>query len=260
MGDMIESLMELYSPGNYDYDSLTVQEKESDDFDRVMYTSEDKMILCQFEGAADPAYDLCKFFQDNRNAATYLLFMIRLTILESSANTFTMHEDVSGRSRTKDLRQRGDKTVLVKSPTTNLRAADTNEYSSVVDMHACVQKYQHLYTTELIERMGLKQRNLPDGLAIPALLNPLLGPMQVIVHTGLMNQTQYDRARRKLLRKMQDILDRQDPPLQDTGYESYDSEMGEIRRCIKNTNHQKAENELTLFEGFKRKKYRPEFD
>ena len=59
---------------------------------------------------------------------------------------------------------------------------------------------------------------------------------------------------------MQDILDCQDPPLQDTGYESYDSEMGEIRRCIKNTNHQKAENELTLFEGFKRKKYRPEFD
>ena len=59
---------------------------------------------------------------------------------------------------------------------------------------------------------------------------------------------------------MQDILDRQDPPLQDTGYESYDSEMGEMSRCIKNTNHQKAENELTLFEGFKRKKYRPEFD
>ena len=127
-------------------------------------------------------------------------------------------------------------------------------------MHACVKKYRDLYTTELIERMGLEQRNLPDGLAIPALLNPLLGPMQVIVHTGLMNQTQYDRARRKLLRKMQDILDRKDPPLQDTGYKSYDSEIGEISRCIKNTNHQKAEDELTLFEGFKRKKYRPEFD
>ena len=75
-----------------------------------------------------------------------------------------------------------------------------------------------------------------------------------------MNQSQYDRARKRLLSKMHDILDRQDPPLQDTGYESYDSEMGEISRCIKNTNHQKAEDELTLFEGFKRKKYRPEFD
>ena len=59
---------------------------------------------------------------------------------------------------------------------------------------------------------------------------------------------------------MQDILDRQDPPLQESGYESYDSETGQINRLVMNTNFQKAQNELAILEEYKTKKYRPEFD
>ena len=75
MGDMSDCLAELYSKGGVDYGNLTSQEKETGVLDRVLYTAEDKMMLRQYEAAATPAAILCKYFQDNRNASPYLLFM-----------------------------------------------------------------------------------------------------------------------------------------------------------------------------------------
>ena len=226
-----------------------------------MYTVHDKMILRQYESAASPAAIFCKFFQDNRNASPYLLFMIRFTIAESSADTFVMYDDVSSKNRTKDLRKRGEKTILVKSSTAVVDEATANEYSYVIEMKKCVEEYRSLHVTDFSRRMGIEERTLSDGLALPALINPMFGPMLLIVNSGLMSQSQYNRAKRTLLSKMTDILDRLHPIINvEIGVESSDSEMEGKYEGSSNANYQLAEKELNLLEQFKRRKFRPQFD
>ena len=64
---------------------------------------------------------------------------------------------------------------------------------------------------------------------------------------------------------MQDILDKKYPPIDDdsdddNSEDSSDEEMEEPVPTRVNSNYNKAEEELLLFESWKRKKYRPSFD
>ena len=169
--------------------------------------------------------------------------------MESSADTFAMYDDVSSKNRTKDLRKRGKKTILVKSSTAVVDEATANKYSYVIEMKNCVEEYRLLYVTDFSRRMGIEERTLLDGLALPALINPMFGPMLLIVNSGLISQSQYNRAKRTLLIKMTDILDRLHPIINvEIGVESSDSEMEGRYEGSSNANYQLAKQELNLLE------------
>mmetsp|Transcript_28279 Transcript_28279/g.43165 ORF Transcript_28279/g.43165 Transcript_28279/m.43165 type:complete len:114 (+) Transcript_28279:543-884(+) len=113
--------------------------------------------------------------------------MIRSTLQETSADAFAMYEDQSSKNRTKDLQKRGKKTMLIKSWTAVVANTTANKYNSVIDVEECVEEYRTLYVADFRERMGINERTLSDGLALPALLNPLFGPMLLVVNSGLMS-------------------------------------------------------------------------
>ena len=123
-------------------------------------------------------------------------------------------------------------------------------------MKGCIEEYRNVYVSDFSHRIGINERTLSDGLALPALLNPMFGPMLLVVNSGLMSKSQYSRARKTLLSKLTDILDRQHPTVNlEIDVESSDSEMEQDYEGNSNANYQKAEQELKLFlEQFKRKK------
>ena len=82
------------------------------------------------------------------------------------------------------------------------------EYSTVETMHPCIVKYCNVYAKDLAKHLSLNERNLPDALATPALLDPMFGNEKRIVGSGSMSKGQYFKARQNLLRKIQDILDK----------------------------------------------------
>ena len=105
------------------------------------------MIIRQFEPAAAPARELTKFLQEKRNAAPYVLFMCRVTVQDSSSETFTMVEDVSHMRATKDLRKRGEKTILVKTSSATVSSTVANEYKQVIEMDSTINEYRKLYSS-----------------------------------------------------------------------------------------------------------------
>ncbi len=90
MGDMCETIMELLNVGGEDHGLLTADEVSSEDYSRLSYTHDEKMILCQFEGAATAAKVFSKFTQDGQDAWSYVLFSDRLAIHQSKTDTFTI--------------------------------------------------------------------------------------------------------------------------------------------------------------------------
>ena len=64
-----------------------------------------------------------------------------------------------------------------------------------------------------------------------------------------------------LLQKMRDIFDRKHPPLDhDTGSDDDEDSKEEVACPSGNSNYTKAEEEVSIFEGWKKKQYRPAFD
>jgi hypothetical protein len=160
----------------------------------------------------------------------------------------------------KDLRHRGEKNVLVtKGQASAIDPDVAAQYSTVERMDPCIEKYCNVYAKDLAERLSLNERNLPDALATPTLLNPMFGSEKRIVGSGLMSEGQYFKSRQNLLRKIQDILDKNNPilwfELSDNSSSSDDDDDDIPRRD--NTNYGKAKEELEEFERFKRKKYLP---
>jgi hypothetical protein len=90
MGDMCETIMELLDVGGEDCGLLTANEVSLEDYSRLSYTDEEKMILCQFEGAATAAMVFSKFTQDGQDVWSYVLFSARLAIHQSKTDTFTI--------------------------------------------------------------------------------------------------------------------------------------------------------------------------
>ncbi len=76
-----------------------------------------------------------------------------------------------------------------------------------------IEKYCDTYAKDLEERLCLQKDKLPTAMAISTLLNPIFGLRPRIVGRGLMSDRQYNRARRDLVRMIQDILDTRSPTI-----------------------------------------------
>lgn len=158
--------------------------------------------------------------------------------------------------RTKDLRKRGERAVLVKRPGVDIGDESSN-YVKVEAMDPVIEEYCDIYSSDLSERLQLDDDTLPDALVLPALLNPLFGNERRIEKSGLMTGSQRRRGTARLLQKMQDVLDKINPPAMDS---DDDSESEDDERSVEvriNENYRKAEQEWKQFEDFKAKKYRP---
>ena len=160
--------------------------------------------------------------------------------------------------RTKDLRKRGEKTVLVKKPGAQIDLNILSQHTKVEVMDPSIVKYSKIYTEDLSERLGLNDASLPNSVAFPALLNPMFGNEKLIVESGLMTEMQYNRAKSRLLQKMVRILDRKNPITHGSmGCRSdLDSEDEGVEYTM-NENYAIAEKEWKLFETFKVKIHRP---
>ncbi|KAL7502257.1 hypothetical protein ACHAXN_000889, partial [Cyclotella atomus] len=259
MGDACETIEKLLSPDGDDRDMLTAEEASAEDYTRLNYTESDKMILRQFECAAEPAITFSKFTQDRRETFSYVFYESRKTIAQSRRDTFSMYNDVSHMSRTVDLRNRGPKTVLVKRATAVVDDAVAREYSQVIDIDPLIETYRVEYAKDLETRLNLNVTKLPPALAISTLLNPLFGLEATIVGSGLMTEEQYATARNLVIRMLHDIIDKGSVVAVDDSSSELDSSDDEILPPTEDANYTKASNEFSLFEKkVKKKKYLPE--
>ena len=78
-------------------------EQRTHDITWLSYTDEDKTDICQYEGVAEPAIELCKFLQDNKNVWSYITFKLQRAIQQTSAPNIAIYLDVLHMDRTKDL-------------------------------------------------------------------------------------------------------------------------------------------------------------
>ena len=154
------------------------------------------------------------------------------------------------------------KNVLVKKDRATINPDVLKNYNTVEVMHPCIEKYCDVYAKDLADRLFLNDRHLPDALTTPSLLIPLFGNKKKMVGSGLMSEGQYFKARQNLLRKMQDILDKNNPLLcytlsDNSGSDGSSSDEEDDVPWHDNMHHGKAKEELEEFEHFKRKKYQP---
>ena len=130
MGDFSATLEELVEDFiGLDYNLMSEQQKASGDKSDFIILNKEKEILRQYEGATVPAHRFNKFTQDKRNAFSYVLLESRIAVQDTKANSFAIHPDVSHMVSTKDLRDRGDKTVLVKSANSAVSLGNDRNYT-----------------------------------------------------------------------------------------------------------------------------------
>ena len=196
MGDVTDTLSDLLSPDGMDYGLLTEDEQEQADISRLSYTDHDMLVMRQWEGVAEPAKRLCMFLQDDKNAWPHLTFEFRLAIQDTSASTVAIFSDTSRMDRTKDLRCRGEKTVLITRSGVEVSSEEAKNYTEVVEMDPSVEKYCDLYSDDLSQRIGLNADYLPTSLTNHVLMNLLFGYEKRIVYSGLLTEKQYVRAKR----------------------------------------------------------------
>ncbi len=196
MGDMSETLEKLLQPGGLDWSLLTETEQKNNDLSRLTFSEREKKVLRHFEGASLPAKKLCKFLQDNSTDAWgYVTFELVLALRTTSAPTVAIYSDVSHMARTKDLRDRGEKTVLLKKSGVTVSPDTAKNYTAVEEMDPLVEKYCKLYTDDLARRVGLKDKYLSPGFTNNIILNPMFGLQSKIVGAGLLTERHYIRAR-----------------------------------------------------------------
>ena len=151
-------------------------------------------------------------------------------------------------NRTTDLRNRGQKTILVKKPSVVISDEVQRNYQSIIDMDPTIEIYRDLYAKDLEERLNLNSTKLPPALAISTLLNPMFGLMSKIVGSGLMkDETQYNMARSSVIRMMQDVLDDAVTVAIDSSSSDSNDDSSEDDDCLpstENSNYNKANNEL----------------
>ena len=125
-------------------------------------------------------------------------------------------------------------------------------------MDPVIAKFSEIYTEDLSERLGLNESTLPNAVSFPTLLNPMFGNKKLIVDSGLMTDTQYERAKGRLIQRIVSIKDKENPvAYKDVSVENeVDSEDdGVVYKT--NDNYSTAIDEWQKFETYKVKKYRP---
>ena len=287
MSDLTDSIDNLLRPGGYDHTLLTADEVSNNDFSRVTYTEDDQKRLRHFEAMAEPAKSFSKFTQLHENSLSYLLFEAKFAIQSTLAATTPMYADVSRMDRTKDVRKRGEKVVLLKRSGVSVLPETASNFMKVEVMDPSVQKYCDLYADGLANRIGLSAARMPHYLSIGILLNPLFPSRKAIVACGLMTDEQYAAARerksfilcalvslhplsiglyslvlfvRSSKTSMADILDMKSPHSNDaeSAASSGDSSDDEVI-CFSPSYHM-ADKELAAFNKLKKPKYQPTYD
>ena len=184
------------------------------------------------------------------------------TLMLSSQYVSDCHTDILHMTRSPDLRRRGEKSILVKREGSFLSDDEERNYSKVVQMEDVIEVYRDTYAKDLEKRLNLNDDRLHKAMSISTLLNPIFGLKPRVFGCGLMSDRQYDRARKDLVQNMQDILDSAAPIITSIVDESdidIDSDDDALPQT-ENINYNLADKELSIFEAFKRSKYRPMFD
>jgi hypothetical protein len=122
-------------------------------------------------------------------------------------------------------------------------------------MHDCIEKYRDLFADDLERRLSITEDKLPPALGVTTLLNPLFGLEPKIVGCGLMTFEQYRLSRKAVISLLHDILDKDSVIVLDSS-EDDDSDDGVIE-STGNSNYNRAVEEFTAFERFKKKRYLP---
>ena len=195
MPDVSPTLDDLVAPGGSDRGLLNDDERAINDTSRLTYSDEEKRVLRQYEGAAEPTKMYCLKLQMRKNVWSYVLFHTKLTIQSASADTFAIHADAVSINQASDLRKRGEKNVLVHRAGVAVEPGVSRNYLQVEEMHPLIEQYRDLYCDDLKDQLGLEDRKLPVSLTWGVLLNPLFGLEETVVGSGLMSQTQYDSAK-----------------------------------------------------------------
>jgi hypothetical protein len=63
-------------------------------------------------------------------------------------------------------------------------------------MDPLIEKYRVLYAEDLVRRIGLNAKHLPNALTFSVLLNPMFGLEQRIIGSGLLTKEQFYKAKR----------------------------------------------------------------
>ena len=187
MGDVVDAQERLLASDGIDYGRLTEVEQEAKDISRLSYTEHNRRVIRRYEGAAKLDKILCKFLQDENHVYACVLYHFRLVIKNMSVLTVYIYANILCMDRMKDLRNRGEKTVLVKKSDVVVDTDEAKNYTNVECMEPCVDKYCNLYTTDLSERLGLDKVVLGSYLTIPVLLNPMSGVEKRMVCLCLIN-------------------------------------------------------------------------
>jgi hypothetical protein len=112
-------------------------------------------------------------------------------------------------------------------------------------MHDCIEKYRDLFADGLERRLSVTEYKLPPAFGVTTLLNPLFGLEPKIVGCGLMIFEQYRLSQKAVISLLHDIMDKDSVIVLDS---SEDESTG-------NSNYNRAVEEFTAFERFKKKRY-----
>ena len=126
-------------------------------------------------------------------------------------NHFLIHSDISHKVHTQDLIKR-DRCNLVKT----IECSDVeldSEDEQVLEVDNCIANTHRLYRHNIATRIGIIDKecnnltSLPDAIAIPALLNPLLGGKTRVLGSGFIAEPQYGAAVDALVAEIQRMIE-----------------------------------------------------
>jgi hypothetical protein len=160
-------------------------------------------------------------------------------------------------SRTVDLHNRGQRTILVKHGSAIVSDAVARKYSQVIDANPLIVTYPDAYADDLEAQLMLDEDKLPPALFVSTLLNPLFGLEAKIVGLGLMTQDQYTASRKLVVSMMHDIIDKCTVVMVEESSSEKDSSDDDVITPTENASYTRANTEFTAFEKLKRKKYMP---
>ena len=172
MGDICNTLDILLARDGADYNLLSEEENAANDISNYCYQADDRKALRHFEGATMPA----------------------------KWSTITIVDDISRVDQTKDLCNRGEKTVLVKKSTAtseDISPEMLDNYTKVELMDPSVETYCKLYTEDIAHGhgVGLTAQYLPTTMNHHVLLNPMFGLMGKVTGSVLLTDVHYYRGR-----------------------------------------------------------------
>ena len=175
MGDFNKGLLELIN-GN-DKGKLTPKDGRVLPFTDFTFTSNDQLVLRQFECGSEPCVLLSKFYQINDATSHETLFVTTAYLAMLRQTFFCMYDELS-HTEAADLKGRV-KSVYVTSTDHVSTEQDCGRNEKPMD--PCIQTFRRLYADDMAKRCGLTEGpnlpspKLPVDCAIALLLNPMYG-------------------------------------------------------------------------------------